>query len=153
MTTTTNYQLPVWSKSDRIRMADFNGMTDKLDTALAAQAAAIAACGNCKVEYGTYIGNGQTSRTHTFSKKPLLVCIQLNGDYVSAFFLRGCTRGPVLSGFSYTVSTAKVLAAGAAWNGSKLTLSTLSGNQSVGDIMNTSGLTYNYLALLATDEA
>ena len=35
MTTTTNYQLPVWSKTDRIRMADFNGMTAKLDAALA----------------------------------------------------------------------------------------------------------------------
>lgn len=48
MQKTTNYQLPKWEKTDRIRMDDFNGMTGALDTTLhgvavsaeAAQAAA-----------------------------------------------------------------------------------------------------------------
>ena len=33
---TVNYQLPTWVKEDRIRMEDFNDMTDKLDAAIAA---------------------------------------------------------------------------------------------------------------------
>ena len=33
---TLNYQLPTWVKEDRIRMEDFNDMTDKLDAAIAA---------------------------------------------------------------------------------------------------------------------
>ena len=43
MTKTTNYQLPEWEKTDRIQMKDFNDMTATLDTALKANADAIAA--------------------------------------------------------------------------------------------------------------
>ena len=43
MTKTTNYQLPKWEKTDRIQMKDFNDMTATLDTALKANADAIAA--------------------------------------------------------------------------------------------------------------
>ena len=42
MTKTTNYQLPKWEKTDRIQMKDFNDMTATLDTALKANADAIA---------------------------------------------------------------------------------------------------------------
>ena len=43
MIKTTNYQLPKWEKTDRIQMKDFNDMTATLDTALKANADAIAA--------------------------------------------------------------------------------------------------------------
>ena len=43
MTKTTNYQLPKWEKTDRVQMKDFNDMTATLDTALKANADAIAA--------------------------------------------------------------------------------------------------------------
>ena len=43
MTKTTNYQLPEWEKTDRVQMKDFNDMTATLDTALKANADAIAA--------------------------------------------------------------------------------------------------------------
>ena len=43
MNHTTNYQLPKWEKTDRIQMKDFNDMTATLDTALKANADAIAA--------------------------------------------------------------------------------------------------------------
>lgn len=43
MRQTTNYQLPSWDSDDRILRTDFNDLTEKTDTALADNAAAIAA--------------------------------------------------------------------------------------------------------------
>ena len=42
MTQTQNYRLPQWEKADRIVMADFNGMTGKIEAALTAHDAALA---------------------------------------------------------------------------------------------------------------
>ena len=86
MTKTTNYQLPKWEKTDRIQMKDFNDMTATLDTALkanadaaAAASAAVALCGNCKIETSTYTGNGKygsaNPTTLTFPKKPTAVIL------------------------------------------------------------------------------
>ena len=86
MTKTTNYQLPKWEKTDRIQMKDFNDMTATLDAALkanadtaAAASAAVALCGNCKIETSTYTGTGTCGSanpvTLTFPKKPSLVIV------------------------------------------------------------------------------
>ena len=86
MTKTTNYQLPKWEKTDRIQMKDFNDMTATLDTALkanadaaAAASAAVALCGNCKIETSTYTGNGKYGNanpvTLTFPKRPMTVVV------------------------------------------------------------------------------
>ena len=86
MTKTTNYQLPKWEKTDRIQMKDFNDMTATLDTALkanadaaAAASAAVALCGNCKIETSTYTVNGKygsaNPTTLTFPKKPTAVIL------------------------------------------------------------------------------
>ena len=86
MTKTTNYQLPKWEKTDRIQMKDFNDMTATLDTALkanadaaAAASAAVALCGNCKIETSTYTGNGKYGSanpvTLTFPKRPMTVVV------------------------------------------------------------------------------
>ena len=37
MNHTPNFQLPDWEEKDRIQMGDFNDMTAKIDTALAAE--------------------------------------------------------------------------------------------------------------------
>ncbi len=42
METTTNYKLPQWVKADQIKMDDFNGAFGKIDTALKANADAVA---------------------------------------------------------------------------------------------------------------
>ncbi len=42
MTTTPNYQLPTWEKSDRIMMDTFNGMTAAIDTAIKTNATGLA---------------------------------------------------------------------------------------------------------------
>ena len=86
MTKTTNYQLPKWEKTDRIQMKDFNDMTATLDAALkanadtaAAASAAVALCGNCKIETSTYTGNGKygsaNPTTLTFPKRPTAVIL------------------------------------------------------------------------------
>ena len=93
MRQTTNYKLPSWDSEDRILRTDFNDLTEKVDTALAENADAIAAeteertngvaaltaqvaaKGNCTVEHQTYTGTGDAKVTLTFSGKPLLVVI------------------------------------------------------------------------------
>ena len=78
MNKTENYQLSQWELADRIQMEDFNGDNEKVDAALKGQAetaaaetaareelaAAVAACGNCKIAYGTYTGNGNYGSDH-----------------------------------------------------------------------------------------
>ena len=86
MTKTTNYQLNQWAKSDRVMMDDFNADNIKIDAALkanadtaAAASAAVALCGNCKIETSTYTGTGTCGSanpvTLTFPKKPSLVIV------------------------------------------------------------------------------
>ena len=94
MKQTEHYGLNQWELADRIRMEDFNGDNEKVDAALKGQAealaaetaareelaAAVAACGNCKIAYGTYTGNGNYGSDHpnclSFDFEPKLVIIQ-----------------------------------------------------------------------------
>ena len=69
MTKTTNYQLNQWAKTDRILMEDFNADNAKID-------AAMAGFGNCKIEFGTYTGDGTVGLSLSFSAKPTAVLIQ-----------------------------------------------------------------------------
>ena len=102
MTKTTNYQLPKWEKTDRVQMKDFNDLTATLDAALKANADAIAetaaACGNCRIVYGSYVGNGQygssNPKTLTFDGTPLFVA--LSGRY-HFFAVKGCSFVQTLS--------------------------------------------------------
>ena len=80
---TPNYRLSRWAGTDRILMEEFNSDNEKIDTALKANADAVAAaaaalenCGNCFITHGTYMGNNQLSKTLTFSKPPVLVIIR-----------------------------------------------------------------------------
>ena len=84
---TPNYRLSRWAGTDRILVEEFNDNWDKIDTALkgnadgvAALQTALASCGNCKIVYGTYTGNGKYGSANpnklTFSGKPVLVIVQ-----------------------------------------------------------------------------
>lgn len=86
MKQTSKYKLNQWDKEDRILREDFNGDNGKLEAALAAVNervdgldAAVALCGNCRVEYSTYQGKGtygdKNKNTLTFAEAPLLVVI------------------------------------------------------------------------------
>ena len=79
---TEHYQLHQWEPEDSFLRTDFNEDHEKIDTALGALAqltanhtAAIAKLGNCAIQHITYTGDGATSRTLTFSGKPMVVMV------------------------------------------------------------------------------
>ena len=84
MNYTQHYQLPQWVETDRIMMDDFNDMTAKLDSSLAA-----AAQGNCRIVTGSYVGTGTYGAEHpnslTFDFQPRIVFLGTNlvDDYNS----------------------------------------------------------------------
>ena len=105
MNKTANFQLTQWEKTDRILMEEFNSDNEKIDTALkssadgvAALQTALASCGNCKIVYGTYTGNGKSGSANpnklTFDGKPVLVIVQAQSNTTNYDFhlrlVRGC---------------------------------------------------------------
>ena len=83
MNYTQHYQLPTWDEDDRILRTDFNDMTDKLDTALAAHDGKLDWLGNCRVETGSYVGTGECGEEHpntlTLQGEPLVVLVYGGG--------------------------------------------------------------------------
>lgn len=86
MEQTSNYQLNQWDKTDHILMEDFNPDNAKLEQVLAGMAGAqsemqtaLVKCGNCKIVYGSYTGNGTYgSENHsglTFDLMPIYVVV------------------------------------------------------------------------------
>ena len=107
MTKTTNYQLPKWEKTDRIQMKDFNDMTATLDAALkanadaaAAASAAVALCGNCKIETSTYTGNDQFGKEHptslTFPKCPAMFFVLDPVNAIILFCIHGASKARII---------------------------------------------------------
>ena len=97
---TTNYDLNQWEGTDKVLRTEFNEDNAKIDAALKANADAIAANmaamalkGNCKLEYFTYTGTGKSGANnptvYTFSKAPVLFlacgeeCVLLGSKYLS----------------------------------------------------------------------
>ena len=119
---TENYQLSQWSRTDQVRMEDFNADNAKIDAALkveadarTALAAEVSKLGNCRVETWSYTGNyqyGQDKPTVlTFSGKPVLAIIFARESF--AFFTYGAASYPVYckgmsntgSGLTYSTCT------------------------------------------------
>lgn len=95
---TENYGLCQWEATDQVLRTDFNSDNSKIDEALKSHTNSIFSLssqmsgkasantvsslssqmskkGNCEIFHTTYTGNGGTSKTLTFSGKPLLVVI------------------------------------------------------------------------------
>ena len=122
MNKTANFQLTQWEKTDRIMMEAFNRDNAAIDTALkgnadkaAALQTALASCGNCKIVYGTYTGNGKSGSANpnklTFDGKPVLVIVQAQSNTTNYDFhlrmIRGCNWAVGDRGnYSYTNSVA-----------------------------------------------
>ena len=100
---------------------------------------ALALKGNCQIYYGTYIGDGQRSRTLTFSGRPLL--IQIMGGNLQCLSVQGnpnlMCRTNGSAGEVCSVS----------WSGNTFTWSGYSEY-----CANNSGETYYVAALIAADE-
>ena len=156
MNKTANFQLTQWEKTDRIMMEDFNRDNAAIDTALkgnadkaAALQTALASCGNCKIVYGTYTGNGKSGSANpnklTFNGDPLFVIIK--GSIGSAPTLgiqamRGWNT-------AYTGSADPSTVCHLTWGEHSLSWYN---SQSSSDQFNTSDSVYPYIALFATQE-
>ena len=148
MTQTTNYQLNQWTKSDRVMMDDFNADNAKIDAALKANADAIAetaaACGNCRIVYGSYVGNGQYGsgdpKTLTFDGAPLFLA--LSGRY-QFYAVKGCSFAQTLSSPSLSDLSLPLT-----WDDRSVSWYS---TESADKQQNLTGTTYFYIALLAAN--
>lgn len=143
MNHTQKYRLSQWESADRILMEDFNSDNLKLETALAAQAAALTKLGNCQIWTTTYTGDGQYGDAHptriSFPARPLFVAILtirdpfmlLHPDSISATFF----------------NSNEIRSANISWNPSKTSVSLVSSAPTFQ--MNHGGEKYFVVALLA----
>lgn len=160
MTQTEQFQLNQWEKSDRIMMEDFNADNAKLEVALAKQAEAqsqmaqaLAGCGNCKIVYGSYTGNGKygsgNKNTLSFNHKPLLVLVQAK-NYVTNtadYHLRMVRDSVWANGVHENYYFAQTVS----WGDKSVTWYSTSGNTADAQF-NKSSTVYTYVALLAVGE-
>ena len=158
MTKTTNYQLNQWAKSDRVMMDDFNADNTKIDAALkanadaaAAASAAVALCGNCKIETSTYTGNGKygsaNPTTLIFPKKPTLLFVLASSG--NGFMLMVTDKAPdTTNAFVYFNGTTWG-AVNLSWQGSTLRFYN---NDYVTWQGNESGVVYQVVAFYAQDK-
>ena len=139
MNYTENYQLPQWVETDRVLMEDFNAANSTIDRILGEHTEVLASCGNCKVYFTSYTGNGSSSRTHTFPDPPLAVLI--SGPNIHLTAVNPCTEVP-------SANSTQNVKLNTSWNGNYLTIS-YSGSYAGGDqkALNESGTTYYMVAL------
>ena len=119
---TTNYQLNQWESTDQVLRTDFNADNAKLDAALAAldsgkadqsalnalsstvsSLSANVTANLTKLTFGTYVGNGEASRTISLGFTPLAIFVIEAGG--RTFFAGGSAQyfGGLAIG-SYSVS-------------------------------------------------
>ena len=157
MNQTSNYQLNQWDPEDRILRTDFNSDNAKIDAALEENTSAIAAetearmaaindlaeTRNCRVVTMNYSGDGQSSRTFTFSGKPVMITAM--GYFNWACAVRGSSvAGSVyLSDVASSGSTSKLTAS---WGSNSVTITSPRSDASA--ICNRSGQFYQMVAIL-----
>lgn len=156
MNHTPNFQRPDWEEKDRIQMGDFNDMTAKIDTALAAErdarqsrdstlAALVSKRGNCQVYYTTYAGTGvygrDTPTRRTFPGRPLAVFMGGLNMSGMIFAVRGMTQ---VAPHSVGSGGVKLY-----WRGNTFGLSNHINAEAQ---MNVVGRKYFIVALIAVDE-
>ena len=155
---TANYQLPQWVDSDRILRTDFNSAYQKLDAALktnadglaaetAARTAALSEKGNCQLYTATYTGTGTTGyenpNTLTFPAQPFVVLVAAVGSEGSLLLVvRGTTE-------SYADGARLKFT----WSGNTLKWYSNVGGPQPSQQLNTSGVTYQVVALIASNAA
>lgn len=119
MQKTSNYQLSQYEASDRLTCEAVNADTRVVDAALARVAAVAAAAGNCFVEYGTYMGDDQNTRTFTFSRRPLFFYVRYaTVDFAEAHLvaLQGAATANIC-----TIDGESPYYVRASWSGNSLT--------------------------------
>ena len=151
MQQTSHYQLNQWDAEDRIQREDFNADNMKTDQALAQQrdelvalTAAVAKCGNCRIVYGSYVGNDQygssNQNTLTFDGTPLLIV--LSGRY-HFYSVKGSQYAQTICSTSLAPTTLFMT-----WDSQSVSWYT---SESADKQLNLSDETYFYIALLAVN--
>lgn len=145
MNKTTHYQLNRWGKSDRIMMDDFNSDNETIDAALAAIAQTAASAGNCRIVYGSYVGTGTAGayggqNTLSFDGMPLALFVAQDYHF---FAIRG-----TYSTMAYNQPGQQDAIESLTWGENTVSWSN---SESAFKQLNTSGTTYYYVALLATE--
>ena len=151
---TPNYKLNQWSKSDRVQMEDFNADNAKIDAAIKAEATArasavstlnnkIAKCGNCKIVYQTYVGDGTYGPDHpkvfTFPSKPLLLILATDKSVaVTTYGSKEFIKIDNASLWTYSIT----------WGQNSFTMMSVN---SAGYQYNQLNIQYTVIAFLATD--
>lgn len=118
-------------------------LSEKANAEEIAQTIANALTGVGKVAYGTYSGNGGTSRTYTFNSKPIAIAVQRLGGYGQNYHIRLSFRGMTGTANSSQSSSSDMFTLTWGNNTVKIT--------AVGDTyyyFNTSGNNYAYMAIL-----
>ena len=143
---TTNYNLNQWEAADKVLRTEFNEDNAKIDAALKSSADAIGALegqmagkGNCQLHYSAYTGNGNTSRTFTFSGPPRFLCIMGGG---SDYFLLAVQGAP----FSVCYGNGTKDYGTPSWSGNSVTI-TVVDDYRTDFICNASGKSYFLIAL------
>lgn len=158
MEQTNHVQLNLWAGEDRILREDFNADNVKTEDALAEQAEAqsqmaqvLAGCGNCKIVYGSYTGNGKSGSENpnqlTFDFKPLMVfIISPSTDFAGTDY---CLRMTRPMAFAMLASGGANYENTVVWGDRSVQWSNKKGSVYQ---FNSSGDVYNYVAFLAADE-
>ena len=148
---TENYQLSQWSRTDQVKMEDFNADNAKLDAALKAEAdartalaAEVAKRGNCSIGTFTYTGTGEYGSGHpttiTFPRRPTAYIIAGNGLLIG---WGGGTRTSIVYSGHYGTGCPRI---DTSWSGN--TLSFLSSDSATGQ-MNELASVYIVIAFYA----
>ena len=138
---TANYALSQWSRTDQVKMEDFNADNAKIDAALGALAAVSAKHGNCSIGTFTYRGTGKygpDSPTRiTFPQKPIMYVI-LGGNLM----IGGTSRAI----HTYSISGGCVVGGiGTSWSGNTVSFY----DDKPDDQMNDSYTEYQVIAFYA----
>ena len=146
---TEYHQLCLWDPEDRILREDFNSDNAKTEAALADLTEAVAGCGNCKIEYGSYTGTGNYSSAHpnslTFSGQPLLVLVADTTRGSFLLMMRSATFGLYVTADSEGIGMPHLN-----WE-TDCAVSWYSGGPSSVSQANGGGRKYVYIALIAAD--
>ena len=135
MNYTQNHHLPQWEGSDRVLRTDFNDAMSSIDTALTG-------CGNCKIVFGTYVGDGNYDHSPTLEFNSAPVALFLLGGGYSVWMLRGAGT------WSFAHSRGSSMPIGATWEGNSVYWYYDGIEHTAKQFLNEADTTYRYLALL-----
>lgn len=131
---TSNYGLSQWEAADQVKRTDFNADNAKVDAALAIR--------NCRIFVQSYVGDDNTTRTHTFPAQPYLVLITDSDSLM--LLVPGMSHGYFTYGVAFQGSPTTT------WTDCSVTLS-VDPELSPVNIANRSTKTYFMMAFMHTD--